>query len=132
MSFGALFALMMACTIGQYRPKIFLTDLIGYQAYANVVQQTVRQSALEPVMKQGMSGLSFADIPVFQDDKCPSGTIYAVNDLFVLRPWRDGFFVVTPWRQPSSALVNIKYLLLVCNLVHTRPNTMGVMTGITG
>lgn len=132
MSFGALFALMMACTIGQYRPKILLTDLIGYQAYANVVQQTVRQSALEPVMKQGMSGLSFADIPMFQDDKCPSGSVYAVNDLFVLRPWRDGFFVVTPWRQPSNALVNIKYLLLVCNLVHTRPNTMGVMTGITG
>lgn len=131
-SYQAYFAFMIANTLGMYRPLAFLTDLIGYQGYANLVVQTVRQTPLEGTLRNGARALSFADIPIIQDDKCPSGSIYSVNDLLKWCIWKNGAFVETPWRQPSNALVNIKYVVLVNALKHERPNTMGVMTGITG
>ena len=83
-------------------------------------------------MRNGARALSFADIPIIQDDKCPTGSLYAINDLLKWCIWKNGAFVETPWRQPSNALVNIKYVVLVNALKHERPNTIGVMTGIAG
>lgn len=131
-SYQAYFAFLIASTLGMYRPLAFLTDIIGYQGYGNLVVQTVRQTPLEGVLRNGARGLSFADVPILQDDKCPSGSLYSVNDLLKWIIWRNGAFVETPWRQPSNALVNIKYVVLVNLLKHERPNTMTVMTGITG
>jgi len=131
-SYQAYFAFMIANTLGMYRPLAFLTDLIGYQGYANLVVQTVRQTPLEGILRNGARALSFADIPIIQDDKCPTGSLYAINDLLKWCIWKNGAFVETPWRQPSNALVNIKYVVLVNALKHERPNTIGVMTNITG
>lgn len=132
MSYQAMFAMLIASTLGMYRPLAFLTDIIGYQGYGNLLVETVRQTPLEGVLRNGARGLSFADIPVLQDDKCPSGSMFSVNDLLKWVIWRNGAFVETPWRQPSNALVNIKYVVLVNLLKHERPNTMTIMTGITG
>lgn len=132
MSYQAMFAFLIASTLGMYRPLAFLTDNIGYQSYGNLVIQTVRQTPLEGVLRNGARALSFADVPIIQDDKCPTGSIYSVNDLLKWIIWRNGAFVETPWRQPSNALVNIKYIVLVNLLKHERPNTQTVMTGITG
>jgi hypothetical protein len=131
-SYQAYFAFMIANTLGMYRPLAFLTDLIGYQGYANLVVQTVRQTPLEGILRNGARALSFADIPIIQDDKCPTGSLYAINDLLKWCIWKNGAFVETPWRQPSNALVNIKYVVLVNALKHERPNTIGVMTNIAG
>lgn len=131
-SYQAYFAFMLANTLGMYRPLAFLTDLIGYQGYGNLVVQTVRQTPLEGILRNGARALSFADIPIIQDDKCPAGSVFAINDLLKWCIWRNGAFVETPWRQPSNALVNIKYIVLVNALKHERPNTIGVMTAITG
>lgn len=132
MSYNAMFAFLISATLGMYRPLAFLTDNIGYQGYGNLVFQTVRQTPLEGTLRNGARALSFADCPIIKDDKCPSGSIYSVNDLLKWIIWRNGAFVETPWRQPSNALVNIKYVVLVNLLKHERPNTMSVMTGITG
>ena len=131
-SYQAYFAFMIANTLGMYRPLAFLTDLIGYQGYANLVVQTVRQTPLDGILRNGARALSFADIPIIQDDKCPTGSVYAINDLLKWCIWKNGAFVETPWRQPSNALVNIKYVVLVNALKHERPNTIGVMTNILG
>jgi len=132
MSNGALFAFLIASTLGMYRPLAILTDIIGYQAYGNVVVQTIRTTPAEGFLRGGARALSFADVPVIQDDKCDSGKMYSVNDLLKWVIWKNGAFVETPWRQPSNALVNIKYVVLVSALKHERPNTMTVMSGITG
>jgi hypothetical protein len=129
-SYGAYFAFLIASTVGMYRPLAILADIISYQGYGNLLVQTVRQTPLEGVLRNGARGLSFADIPFLLDVKCPSGTVFSVNDLLKWCIWRNGAFVETPWRQPSNALVNIKYVVLVNALKHERPNTMTSMSGI--
>ena len=49
---------MIANTLGMYRPLAFLTDLIGYQGYANLVVQTVRQTPWKV-----SSGMALAPYP---------------------------------------------------------------------
>jgi hypothetical protein len=132
MSYNALFALLISATVGVYRPLAVIGDSFGYQAVGNLFVAIGRESTLESVFKQGARGFAFGDIPIFQDDKAPSGTLFTLNDMLELRVWRNALFAETPWRQPSNAMVNIKYLLLICALVHSRPNTMTYMSGITG
>lgn len=132
MSYNALFALILSASVGMYRPLAIFGDSIGYQAVGNLFVAIARESSLESVFKQGARGFAFGDIPIFQDDKAPSGSLFTVNDMLELRVWRNALFAETPWRQPSNAMVNIKYLLLICALVHSRPNTMTYMSGITG
>lgn len=131
-SYQAYFNFLVASTVGMYRPLAILADIISYTGYGNLLVATVRQTPLEGTLRSGARGLSFADIPLILDIHCPAGTIFAVNDLLKWCIWRNGAFVETPWRQPSNALVNIKYVVLVNALKHERPNTMTVMSGITG
>ncbi len=128
----AIQQLVSVCSVGQYRPRILFADLICYNAYFNLLTNVVRQASIAPIGRQGFTGLAFADLIMVQDDQCPAGSIFAVNDILKFRPWRDGFFRQLPWRQPPNALVNIKYGLLVANVTHTRPNTMGSLSGVTG
>jgi hypothetical protein len=132
MSYNALFALLISATVGMYRPLAVFCDAIAYQAVGNLMVAIGRESTLESVFKQGARGFAFGDMPFFQDDKAPSGSLFTVNDLLELRVWKNALFAETPWRQPSNAMVNIKYLLLICALVHSRPNTQTYMNGITG
>jgi hypothetical protein len=131
-NYGAYFAFLIASTVGMYQPLAILADQIAYQGYGNLLVATIRQTPMEGTLRSGARGLSFADIPVILDIHCPSGTIFSVNDLLKWCIWRNGAFVETPWRQPSNAAVNIKYVILVNTLKHERPNTMTVMSGITG
>lgn len=128
----AIQQLVSVCSVGQYRPRILFADMTAYNGYFNLLTSIVRQASIAPIGRQGFTGLAFADLIMVLDDQCPTGTIFAVNDMFKFRPWRDGFFRQLPWRQPPNSLVNIKYGLLVCNLTHQRPNTMGSLSGITG
>jgi hypothetical protein len=131
-NYGAYFAFLIASSVGMFRPLAILCDPLAYQGYGNLLVATVRQTPLEGVLRNGARGLSFADIPVIMDVHCPSGTIFSINDLLKWCIWKNGAFVETPWRTPSNALVNIKYVVLVNALKHERPNTMTVMSGITG
>jgi len=128
----ALQQLVSICSVGLFRPKLLVADLTSYNAYFNLLTNIVRQAPITPIGKQGFTGLAFADLIMILDDQCTAGTIYAINDIFKFRPWRSGFFRQVPWRQPPNALVNIKYGLLIANLTHNRPNTMGSLSGITG
>ena len=134
LSWQAIIALMSACTVGQFRPRVMFAGLTAYNAGLNLMTNIVRKDDLGStgLGRQGFTGIAFGDVLFVQDDQCTSGSIYAVNDILKFRPWRDGFFRQFPWRQPPNALVDIKYGLLICNITHNRPNTMGVLTGITG
>ena len=133
-SWQAIIQLMSACTVGQFRPRVMFAGLTAWNAGANLMTNIVRDMSLDKqsLGRQGFTGISFADVLFVQDDQCNTGTIYAVNDILKFRPWRDGFFRQFPWRQPPNSLVDLKYGLLVCNITHNRPNTMGRLTGITG
>lgn len=132
MSYNALFAWLLAGSVGLYRPMAGFTDAIGYQAIGNLFVAMARQDGNNEMFRNGPQALNWNGLPIFQDDKCTSGTLYGVNDMLELRVWKNALFVETPWRQPSNAMVNVKFLLLIAALVHSRPNTMPVMTGITG
>ena len=123
--------LVSLCTVGQYRPKVLVAGFTAFNAYHNLLVETVRQAPVAAIGKQGFTGLAYADLVMIQDDQCTTGTIVAVNDMWKLRPWNGAFFRQLPWRQPPNALVNIKYGVLIANLAHSRPNTMGQLTGIT-
>ncbi len=132
MSYNALFAWLLAGSVGQYRPLAGFTDAIGYQAIGNLFIAIARESSMNKVFANGPQALDFCGIPIFQDDKCTQGTLYGLNDMLELRVWKNALFVETPWRQPSNAMVNVKYLLLIAALVHQRPNTVPILSGITG
>jgi hypothetical protein len=132
MSYNALFAWMLAGSVGMYKPLAAFTDAIGWQAIGNLFVAIARESSAEKIFRQGPGGLDFMGTPIFQDDKCTQGTLYGINDMLELRVWKNALFVETPWRQPSNAMVNVKFLLLIASLVHSRPNTVPVLTGITG
>lgn len=40
-------------------------------------------------------------------------------------------FVETPWRQPSNALVDIKYMMLMSSMIVDRPEYRAILPGIT-
>lgn len=132
MSFQAVMALVAGCTVGQFRPSLLVGDTLAWTGFHNVVVQTMRQAPLQVEGGGGYPELSFAGIPIIQDDYAPSGNLAALNNLYKLRPWREGFFAQMEPVRPYNALATIYYGLLVMNLVHTRPNTIGLMTGITG
>lgn len=132
MSYNALIAWMLAGSVGPYRPLAGFTDAIGYQAISNLFIAIARESSMEKTFANGPMALDFSGIPIFQDDKCTSGTLYGLNDMLELRVWKNALFVETPWRQPSNAMVNVKYLLLIAAMVHSRPNTVPILSGITG
>lgn len=132
MSYNALFAWMLAGTVGMYKPLAAFTDAIGWQAIGNLFVAIARESSAEKIFRQGAGGLDFMGTPIYQDDKCTQGVLYGVNDMLELRVWKNALFVETQWRQPSNAMVNVKFLLLIAALVHSRPNTVPVLTGITG
>lgn len=132
LTLNALQALISVCQVGQFRPRMMVGDLTSYNAFFNLMTNIVRQAPLADVGRQGFKGLALADVILVQDDQCPSGTIFAVNDILKLRPWRGGFFKQLPWRQPPNQLVNIKYGIVILNMTHNRPNTMGSLSGITG
>lgn len=121
---------LAAGTVGQYRPEVGFADNTAWVAFAQLLINTVRQAPVSELGRLGFSGLSFQNTIIVQDDQCPAGSIYFVNDLLKFRPWRDGFFRQLPWRTPPNQMVNIKYGLLVCNLAHSRPNTMPVLNSI--
>jgi len=132
LSFQALMALVAACTVGPFRPKILIGDMISWSALHNLLVQTVRSAPLEDVGGNGFPQISFAGIPMLQDSYCPSGYIAAINDLFKIRPWVDGFFENLPPVRPYNIFATIYYCLVVLQATMTRPNTMGTMSGVTG
>jgi hypothetical protein len=132
MSYNAMFAWMLAGSVGMYNVLAGFTDAIGYQAIGNLFIAIARGQASNPLYKVGPKALDWNGIPIFQDDKCTSGTLYGLNDMLELRVWKNALFAETPWRQPSNAMVNVKFLLLIAALVHSRPNTIPILSGITG
>lgn len=132
LSFQALMALVSACTVGIYRPKLLVGDMTFWNALHNLLVQTVRQAPLQEEQGIGSPQISFAGIPALQDDYAPTGMVAALNDQFKLRPWVDGFFENLPPVRPYNTFCTIYYCLLVVQASHTRPNTMGTMSGITG
>lgn len=131
LTLSAMQALLSLCQYGGYRPIVLFTSLQGYNAYFNLLTNIVRQASIGDVGRQGFTGLMFADLLVIEDDHCPAGFMFAINNLFILRVWKGAFFRSLPWRQPPNALVNIKYFIFIAALEHTRPNTMGMITNIT-
>lgn len=132
MSYNALFAWILAGSVGPYKPLAGFADAIAWQAIGNLMVAIARESSMDMVFKNVPGGLDVMGIPIFQDDKCTANTLYGVNDMLELRVWKNALFAETPWRQPSNAMVNVKFLLLICALVHQRPNTFNVLTGIQG
>jgi hypothetical protein len=123
-------AFTSACTVGQYRPNAILADVIAWNSLHNFIVQTTLQAPLQIEGGAGYPTISFAGIPVIQDDYAPTGTMTAVNGLWKLRPWEEGFFVQLEPVRPYNAFATIYYGLTVMNMVHTRPNTIGLMNGI--
>ena len=132
LSWQALIALMSAGTVGQFRPRVMFAGLTAFNAALNLATNIVRQDNLAQTSlgRQGFTGVAFGDVLIVQDDNCPTDTIYGVNNLLKLRPWKGAFFRQFPWRQPPYQLIDIKYGLLIMNMEHPRPNTMVKMTGI--
>jgi len=130
LSSTSMTAFTSACTVGPNRPNCYLADTTAWNSFHNFVQQTVLQAPLQIEGGAGFPTISFAGIPVIQDDFAPTGTIAAMNSLYKLRPWEEGFFVQLEPVRPYNAFATIYYGLVVMNMVHTRPNTIGIMNGI--
>lgn len=130
-SFQAYMAMISAGIVGIYRPSCIIGDLTAWNGLHNAILQTVRQAPLQEEGGVGFPEISFAGIPFLQDDYAPTGFVATLNDMLKLRPWTDGFFAQMEPVRPYNSLTTIYYGLMIMNMVHTRPNTMTLMTGIT-
>lgn len=132
LSMQSLMALITACTVGIYRPKLLVGDPTFWTALHNLIVQTTRQAPLQEEGGVGYPQISFSNIPAVMDVFAPSGYVAAINDKFQLCPWEEGFFENLPPVRPYNTFCTIYYCLIVLQAKHTRPNTMGTMSGITG
>jgi hypothetical protein len=130
-SFQMYMAAISAGIVGIYRPSCIIGDVTSWNGLHNAILQTVRQAPMQTEGSVGFPEINFAGIPFLQDDYAPSGSVAFLNDMLKLRPWTDGFFAQMEPVRPYNSLTTIYYGLMIMNMVHTRPNTMTYMTGIT-
>jgi hypothetical protein len=121
------------CTVNNEAPDLMTASQLAYNAYYGTLTQLMRQATADDLGKQGFTGLLFNNTPLIQDDYCDNDSIYFINSrVFKLRPYEQGNFRMTGWRQPADQLVNLRYGIWMGNATCTRPNLLGRLSGITG
>jgi hypothetical protein len=120
------------CTINSEAPDIIVGSQLTYNGYWNQLTQYMRQATADDLGKQGFTALLFNNTEFVQDDACTNDSQYYLNTrVLKLRPYEDGNFRVSGWRQPVDQFVNVKLGLWMGNVTCVRPNMLGRLSAIT-
>ena len=121
------------CTAGNIKPNLILTSQVLFNKFWSLLTAIQRQMTDDEMGKIGFQSLSFNGCSVVVDDNINAATsMYFLNmDTFDWRVHPGMNFEATPFNEPINQRVAIKGIFLMCQLVCTRPNRNGVITGLT-
>jgi hypothetical protein len=137
-------------TLGLTTPSVFsivdalYTATSRYQLVQDVGRVTLTASGIVNAGVQGnvgFTGIMFRGMPIISDDKCPTGTLYFLNenylDMYEMAP--DANFVAgtqegfgwTGWKKPTNQDVIVSQLLWYGQLIGTQPRKNSRRDSIT-
>jgi hypothetical protein len=114
-------ALWGACSDGNEHPDIIVCtqaiyDQIWY--YADARQRLGNEEAA----KLGYTSIDFNGVPIIVDKDCATGDLYMLNtDYIYLKVHKDDDMAATPFLQPTTQLVKVKYITWTGQLVCSNP-----------
>lgn len=116
---------------GKDAPDFIVTTQSIFEYYEGVLQPQERFA--DPVMADGgFQSLRFKTAPVVFDDYAVSGRAYFLNSKYVYLVVDSGTnFVVSPFIKPVNQACRTAQILTMLNVVASRPNRVGKLTGIT-
>ena len=89
----------------------------------------------------GFTGLMFRGMPIISDEKCPTGTMYFLNekhlDLYEIPPnekfvkGTKGGFAFTGWMRPNNQDALTSQIIIYCQLMGSQPRKQSVRTSIS-
>ena len=152
-----------AITSGSQKPTVILTTKAIFSLYGNLLQPQERIMKEVPMAKgkglasgTGFTGLQYRGLPVLVDEKCPSGSLYMLNEDFIDFYAVDaktgvesikykaqdikgndyssveGFgFKWSGWIKPTNQAAVVGFIYLGGDFICTNPKRQGVLTGIT-
>jgi hypothetical protein len=130
----ALNAIAIACSRGNDRPDMYISDAIGYQRYLESLQ------VMQQITSTEMAGLGFQALKYFgagsnadfvlDNGYCPAKTVYALNtDYLYLRPHPDrNFASFGGERVPVNADGVVKYVGFAGNICAANLFLQGIIT----
>jgi len=89
----------------------------------------------DDIVNAGFRGLMLADVPIFMDPFCPTGTAYLINSRYLaLYLSEDAPFAFSGFYSsiPNLQIANIGVVIVALNLICTKPISGMRITGITG
>jgi hypothetical protein len=117
--------------LGGSEPDLIVTTDALYAAY-NATLTTNQRYVSQSMANLGFDSIKFRNARVVADPNCPEGKMYFLNTKFLkLRPSHLtlGRIGLTPAHQLQDYLGSVVQAYWAGNLICTRPNSCGVLTG---
>lgn len=124
-------SMFSACTV---RPKLIVCSTTIMNKYHSLLTATQRSLTDEDTGKAGFDNLIFnANVPVVADDAIDaSGSMYFLNfDHLKLYVWEGMDFKPGDFKEMINQAGITKQILFMGNLVCDKPNSLGLITGLT-
>jgi len=134
-SWGGLIAMRKMfnnVSIGKVRPDVILTTQDIVEQYEAIVEGDKLRVTDNALADAGFRSVEFKGVPMVYDSDCPAGYIYFLNAefmKFVVGKGRN--FKSTDFMRPQNQDAKSSLILLAANLVSSKSDVQGVITGFT-
>ena len=134
-TFGGLIAMRKMfnnVSIGKVRPDVILTTQDIVEQYEAIVEGDKLRVTSNALADAGFRSVEFKGVPMVYDSDCPAGYIYFLNAefmKFVVGKGRN--FKSTDFMRPQNQDAKSSLILLAANLVSSKSDVQGVITGFT-
>jgi hypothetical protein len=119
-------------SIGKVRPDVILTTQDIVEQYEAIVEGDKLRVTSNALADAGFRAVEFKGVPMVYDSDCPAGYIYFLNAefmKFVVGKGRN--FKSTDFMRPQNQDAKSSLILLAANLVSSKSDVQGVITGFT-
>lgn len=113
------------------KPTMCFTTPTVFGYYNDLLDVDVRYTNTKSA-DRGFMELSFYGIPIRNDQTCPAGKMYFVNNKYLkLLVDKRAKFSTTSFREPDNQMAKTAYILFRGNLCCDNRRTLGVLSSIT-
>jgi hypothetical protein len=119
-------------SIGKVRPDLILTTQDIVEQYEGLIEGDKMRVTDNAIADAGFRAVEFKGVPMVYDSDCPAGYIYFLNAefmKFVVGKGRN--FKSTDFMRPQNQDAKSSLILLAANLVSSKSDVQGVITGFT-
>ena len=134
-AFDDLLNEMRNCYLGvkrrKQKPDIIITTPTIYGGYEGLNVDKMRYAS-NKLVDAGFNTQEYKNIPMIDDDDCPSGKMYMLNTTYLkMRIHRELNFEVTPFEMPVKQRALVAFILLMGNLTCSNCARQGVIHTIS-